>query len=127
MAKTFQSPEITSLKVLPAEENLVWGGSFGFQLHLIDNQVGELLAFKVTTGNVNDRTPVKGLCQGLTGNLFADKGYLGEKLFEQLFKDGLELITNLRSNLKMEIDFFYAKDLSLITIINNQLNSWTYF
>jgi hypothetical protein len=23
------------------------------------NQVGELLAFKVTTGNVNNRTPVK--------------------------------------------------------------------
>ncbi|MAE18788.1 hypothetical protein CMK12_07655 [Candidatus Poribacteria bacterium] len=32
---------------------------FGFQLHLIVNQVGQLLAVKVTTGNVNDRTAVK--------------------------------------------------------------------
>ena len=35
------------------------GWLFGFQLHLIVNQVGQLLAFKVTTGNVNDRTAVK--------------------------------------------------------------------
>ena len=76
------------------------GWLFGFQLHLIVNQAGQLLAFKVTIGNVNDRTPLKDLCQGLTGNLLADKGSLGKQLFEQLLEDGLELITNLRSNMK---------------------------
>jgi hypothetical protein len=30
----------------------------------------------------------------------ADQGYLGKQLFEQLFEDGLERITNLRSKMK---------------------------
>ena len=47
----------------------------------------------------DDRTPVTDLCQGLTGKLLADKGYLGEKLFE----DGLELITNVRSKMKNKL------------------------
>ena len=100
VGKNIRIPRNKVFKGLASRGKSSLGWFFGFKLHLIDNQVGELLAVKVTTGNVNDRTPVKNLCQGLRGKLFADQGYLGKQLFEQLFEDGLELITNLRSKIK---------------------------
>ena len=127
MAKTFESPEIKVFKGLASRGKSSLGWFFGFKLHLIVNEVGELLAFKVTTGNVNDRTPVKNLCQGLTGKLFADKGYLGKQLFEELFEDGLELITNLRSNMKNKLiplgDKLLLRKRFIIETINDQLKN----
>jgi hypothetical protein len=34
------------------------GWCFGFKLHLVINHRGELIAAKMTSGNVDDRTPV---------------------------------------------------------------------
>ena len=47
-----------------------WGKSaiglfFGFKLHLIINDKGEVLSFQVTPGNVDDRVPVKDLVKEL--------------------------------------------------------------
>lgn len=52
------------------------GWFYGFKLHLVINDEGELLAFKLTAGNVDDRVPVPGLTRGLFGKLFGDKGYI---------------------------------------------------
>ena len=38
------------------------------------------MAFKLTSGNVDDRVPVPGLATGLTGKLFGDKGYIKQEL-----------------------------------------------
>jgi hypothetical protein len=49
----------------------------GFKLHLAVNDRGELLAFCLTHGTIDDRQPVPDLLtsvQGLFGTLFADKG-----------------------------------------------------
>ena len=46
------------------------GWHYGFKLHLIINERGELLAFKLTPGNVDDRKPVPDLTQDLIGQLF---------------------------------------------------------
>jgi hypothetical protein len=54
---------------------------FGFKLHLIINEQGELLAFQVTPGNVDDRKPVPTLAQNLWGRLFGDKGYISKNLY----------------------------------------------
>jgi len=56
-----------------------WGKSsigwfFGFKLHLIINECGEILAFKITPGNVDARVPVPDLTKNLWGWLFGDKG-----------------------------------------------------
>ena len=51
------------------------GWFVGFKLHLAINEVGELLDFRLTPGNVDDRTPIKaGMFQGLWGKVFGDKG-----------------------------------------------------
>jgi hypothetical protein len=72
---------------------------FGFKLHLIVNDRGELLACRLTPGNVDDRTPVPALVKRVFGKLFGDKGYLSQTLFAQLFEQGIQLVTKIRANM----------------------------
>lgn len=76
------------------------GWFFGFKLHVIINHQGELLNVRLTPGNVDDRVPIPDLLKGLTGKLFADKGYLSKKLARTLEQQGIELITKVRRNMK---------------------------
>ncbi|NJL57623.1 IS982 family transposase [bacterium] len=48
---------------------------YGFKLHLVVNDRGELLACRLTAGNVDDRKPVPKLVKRLSGWLLGDKGY----------------------------------------------------
>jgi transposase len=76
------------------------GWFYGFKLRAIINSKGELLRLKLTPGNVDDRKPMPELCQGLFGQLFADKGYIAQWLTEALAEQGLQLITTLKKNMK---------------------------
>jgi transposase len=76
------------------------GWYFGFKLHLIVNDQGELLAFKLTPANTDDRKPVPDLAQDLLGKLFGDRGYISQALFEQLYERGWQLITKSKKNMK---------------------------
>lgn len=53
------------------------GWHYGFKLHIIINDQGELLAFKITPANVDDRKPVPDLTQDLIG---FPSPYQGEQL-----------------------------------------------
>src|SRR5690348_3623533 len=76
------------------------GWSYGVQLHLVVNERGELLAFCLTPGNVDDRRPVPRLVRRLFGKLFGDKGYISQDLAEELLvTQGVHLITTLRKNM----------------------------
>ena len=76
------------------------GWSFGFKLHTIINGVGQIIAIKVTKGNIDDRTPVVELTKKLKGSIYADKGYIGAGLFKALYTKGLKLITGIEKNMK---------------------------
>src|SRR3954447_10265019 len=76
------------------------GWFFGFKLHLVFNNDNEIVALKLTPGNVHDTTPVPALTRELTGKLFGDKGYIGRKLAEDLLRRGLTLFTRVRRNVK---------------------------
>jgi hypothetical protein len=77
------------------------GWFFGFKLHLSFNDRGELLNLMLTPGNVDDRKPVPKMVRKLFGKLFADKGYLSKKLFEELLRTfNVQLVTGIRSNMK---------------------------
>lgn len=77
------------------------GWFYGFKLHLVVNDGGELLACQITPGNVDDREPVPALCRRLFGKLIADRGYISQALFEHLLDTfGVQLITKLRKNMK---------------------------
>jgi hypothetical protein len=80
------------------------GWFYGFKLHLVVNDRGELLAFCLTPGNTDDRRPVSRLVHRLFGRLFGDKGYIWAPLAEHLFLDqGLRLITKLRKNMRQQL------------------------
>jgi len=76
------------------------GWFFGFKLHLVFNNLNEVVALKLTAGNVSDTGPVPSLTKDLTGKLFGDKGYIGKKLAETLLRRGLALFTRVRKNMK---------------------------
>jgi len=77
---------------------------FGFKLHLVCNDQGELLNIAVTAGNIDDRKPVLTLLKGLSGKVVADRGYISQKLFEQLLTQmGIQLITKPKRNMKNKL------------------------
>jgi len=76
------------------------GWFYGFKLHLIINDAGELIDVTITPGNTDDRKPVTRMAKGLSGKLFGDKGYISKHLYNQLNDMNLELITNVRKNMK---------------------------
>ena len=76
------------------------GWFFGFKLHVTLNHLGEILSFDLIKGNVDDRFPVQGLCKNIFGKLFGDKGYISSKLFSELFKNGIQFITNIRKSME---------------------------
>ncbi len=79
------------------------GWFYGFKVHLVANEFGELLAMRLTPGNVDDRQPVPDLVHHLTGKLFADKGYLSQALTSALAQHDLTLFTKVRKNMTSRV------------------------
>lgn len=80
------------------------GWFYGFKLHLVISDQGELLAFALTPGNVDDRQPVPQLAQCLLGKLIGDKGYLSQALADRLFTEqGIQFLTKVRKNMPERI------------------------
>lgn len=73
---------------------------FGLKLHIVINDRGELIAFKITRGNDNDAKASESMLQFLKGLIFGDKGYISKQLFSKLLEKGLKLITRTRKNMK---------------------------
>jgi len=103
------------------------GWFYGFKLHLVVNDRGELLAFQITPGNVDDRRPVDELTQGLTGKRVGDRGYISQQLFKVLWDRGLQLIPKLRKNLHNKLmplaDKLLLRKRAIIETINDQLKN----
>jgi transposase len=76
------------------------GWFFGFKLHVIVNNKGEIMSFMLTPGNCDDRKPLEILVKNLRGWLFGDRGYISKKMSETLMKKGIELITNIKKGMK---------------------------
>ena len=104
------------------------GWFYGFKLHLVVNDQGELLACQLTPGNVDDRGPVPILSKRLFGKLFGDRGYISRPLFEQLWQDfQVQLITMLRKNMRNRLmtlsDKLLLRKRALIETIIDQLKN----
>jgi hypothetical protein len=103
------------------------GWFYGFKLHLVVKEYGEVLAFTLTPGNVDDRKPVSKLVRALFGKLFGDKGYLSQSLFQTLLEQGLQLITGLKANMKNRLmlmsDKLLLRKRYIIETINDQLKN----
>lgn len=105
------------------------GWFFGFKLHLIINDKGEILDFMLTQGNVDDWEPLKSdnFHNKIMGKLYGDKGYIGKDLFEKLFVDGVHLVTKIRKNMKNSLMHTYDKVMlkkrAIIETVNDELKN----
>lgn len=80
------------------------GWFFGFKLHLVFNDRGELLDFILTAGHVHDVKALPRLAKRVWGKLFGDKGYISGKLFGELLAEhNVQLITRLKSNMRNQL------------------------
>jgi hypothetical protein len=81
------------------------GWFYGFKLHLVTSDTGRVVDFMLTPGNTDDRTPLKNsrFIKALFGKLYGDKGYISQALFEDLFAQGIHLMTKLRKNMKTNL------------------------
>jgi hypothetical protein len=105
------------------------GWFFGFKLHLICNEKWELLNFMITTGDIDDREPLKyeAFMNLIYGKLVGDKGYIGKELFQRLFVNGIQLITKLKSNMKGALmsvsDRLLLRKRAIIETVNDELKN----
>ena len=76
------------------------GWFYGFKLHLVINEQGEILDVELTPGNTDDRRPLPKFAEGLHGNLYADRGYISKDLREQLRAQGVNLVYKVRKNMQ---------------------------
>ena len=77
------------------------GWFFGFKLHVVINHIGEIVDLSLSGGNIHDLKMVEPLSKNIFGYLFGDKGYISKSKAKKLREEhGINLITNVRSNMK---------------------------
>ncbi len=114
-----------------AKRGRCWVGWFyGFKLHLVLIDTGEIINFMLTPGNTDDRMPLKneGFVDKLFGKLFGDKEYISKQLFQNLFAEGIHLITKLRKNMKAKLvtpmrDAIFLRKRAICETIIDQLKN----
>lgn len=105
------------------------GWFYGFKLHLIINDKGEILAFYLTKGNVDDRNVklMTSMTEHIFGKLFGDKGYISKALAELLWGNGIQMITKPRKNMKgfniSQADNILLRKRSIIQCVNDELKN----
>jgi len=92
-------------KICAARGKSSAGWFYGFKLHLVINDRGEICSFCLTPGNIDDRNfnVINVLCRELSGKLFGDRGYISQELFERLYEQGVQLIMKLKKNMKNKL------------------------
>ena len=68
-------------------------------------EMGDVLTFFLTPANVDDRDPRvwQVFTKVLYGKVFADKGYIKQEFFENLFNQGIHLVHGIKSNMKNKL------------------------
>jgi hypothetical protein len=86
------------------------GWFFGLKIHLVINNLGEIMSFAITAANVMDNAKevLDKLFKFIQGKCFGDKGYIS-KHFEYFYQKGLQIITRIRKNMKNKLMDYYDK------------------
>ena len=57
---------------------------YGFKLHLVIDDNGELISFFISAANFDDRKALAQMAKFIQGKLYADKGYISKALKQSL-------------------------------------------
>ena len=115
-------------KNLAARGKTSMGWFYGFKLHLVVSESGDLLNAQLTPGNTDDRKPVEGLLSHLQGKVFADRGYVSKTLAKQLLdKFNIEFFAKPRRNMKNKLmgltDKLLSRKRSIVETVIDQLKN----
>jgi len=105
------------------------GWFYGFKLHIVINDKGEIIKYQITPGDTDDRTPLKdnSFTKKLFGKLIGDKGYISQSLFDLLFIDNIHIITKIKKNMKNSLMSLHDKILlrkrAIIETVNDLLKN----
>lgn len=118
-----------TMKGWAAKGKCTMGWFYGFKLHLVINDKGEIIQWRLTPGNTDDRDPLKDsrFTEKLFGKILADRGYISHTLFERLFVDDIHLVTRIRKNMKNSLmnlhDRLLLRKRSVIETVNDELKN----
>ena len=117
------------LKGFATKGKSTMGYFFGFKLHLIINDKGEILSFYLTKANVDDRNlkVISSLTENIFGKLYGDRGYISQALADFLWNDGVHLVYKRRSNMKdqniSDTDKILLRKRALVESVNDELKN----
>lgn len=102
-----------TMKGWAAKGKCTMGWFYGFKLHIVINDRGEIIQWTLTPGNVDDREPLK------------DKDFT-----QRLFIDDIHLVTKLKKNMKNSLMDLHDKILlrkrAIIETVNDELKNVCY-
>lgn len=87
-------------KGLAIKSKTTMGWFYGFKLHIICNELMQILELKITTATRDERKALESMWCDIFGIIIADAGYISKKLQERGRKLGKYLITGVRANMK---------------------------
>jgi hypothetical protein len=81
------------------------GWFYGFKVFIVVNQYGQLMKCGFTQASKADNNFdwMTTFFNGFEGMMFTDKGFLSSKAFEVLYRNGLKLITGIKTNMKNKL------------------------
>ena len=118
-----------TFKNIASKGKSTMGWFFGFKLHLIINDRGEILSFYLSKANVDDRNiqVLSSLTKNIFGKLYGDRGYISQKLADFLWNDGISLVYKRRKNMKKQNlsdeDKLFLRKRALIECVNDELKN----
>jgi Transposase DDE domain len=102
------------------------GWFYGLKMHLVINNLGEIMHFLITPANFadNNKQVMDELFFDLKGKCFGDKGYL-TKFFDYFLDRGIQIITKIRRNMKNTLmqlhDKYWLRKRAVIESVNDIL------
>lgn len=93
------------------------GWFYGLKLHLIINRSGGIVKASFSPGNKDDRKQLELMIKNLFGKVFGDRGYISQKLFQQLLEQGIFMVTRVKKNMKNKLMSMLDKILLLKRVL----------
>lgn len=88
------------MKEFASKSKSTMGWFYGFKLHIICNELMQILDCRITTAIVDDRRGLMLIWNYIFGLIVADAGYLGGDFQVQARVAGKDLLTGVRANMK---------------------------
>jgi len=76
------------------------GWFYGFKLHIICNELMQVLSLKITPGNTDDRKGLDQIWNDIFGIILADAGYIGKNWQDKARRNGKFLFTCVKKSMK---------------------------